>query len=51
MQAIEHLPSPEEKEVQMLQQEIDESTTVRPKEFGHNLSLPRVKYNKQNLKI
>ena len=34
------------KEVQTLQQEIDESITVRPKEFGHNLSLPRVKYNK-----
>ncbi len=46
VQAIEHLPSPEEKEVQTLQQEIDESTTIRPKEFGHNLSLPRVKYNK-----
>ena len=46
MQAIEHLPSPEEKEVQMLQKVIDESTTTRPKEAGHNLSLPRVKYNK-----
>merc|ERR1711895_81448 len=46
VQAIEHLSSPEEKEVQMLQQEIDESATIRPKEFGHNLSLPRVKYNK-----
>merc|ERR1711895_316375 len=46
VQAIEHLPSPEEKEVQALQEEIDESTTIRPKEFGHNLSLPRVKYNK-----
>merc|ERR1711989_112510 len=44
--AIKHLPSPEEEEIQTLQQEIDESITVRPKEFGHNLSLPRVKYNK-----
>ena len=46
MPAIEHLPSPEEEEIQTLQQEIDESITVRPKEFGHNLSLPRVKHNK-----
>merc|ERR1712115_720047 len=46
VQAIEHLPYPEEKEVQTLQQEIDESTTIKPKEVGYNLALPRVKYNK-----
>ena len=48
--AIEYLPSPEEEEIRMLQQEVDESITVRPKEFGHNLSLPRVKHNKTKTK-
>ena len=49
--AIEYLPSPEEEEdINKLQQEVDESKTVRPKEFGHNLSLPRVKYNKSKIK-
>merc|ERR1712177_25590 len=45
--AIEYLLSPEEEEdINKLQQEVDESKTVRPKEFGHNLSLPLVKHNK-----
>merc|ERR1712115_626669 len=48
--AIEYLPSPEEEEIRMLQQEVDESITVSPKEFGHNLSLPRVKHNKAKTK-
>ena len=50
MPVIKYLPSPEEDEIRMLQQEVDESITVRPKEFGHNLSLPRVKHNKAKTK-
>merc|ERR1711873_394083 len=49
--AIEYLPSPEEEEdINKLQQEVDESKTVRPKELGQNLSLPPVKHNKSKIK-
>merc|ERR1712115_645853 len=48
--AIEYLPSPEEEEdINKLQQEVDESKTVRPKELGQNLSLPPVKHNKSKI--
>ena len=40
----------EEVHITRLQRKTDETQVVRPKEFGKNLSLPAVKYNKSKLK-
>ena len=46
-----HIDAPEEDvHIEDLQRNVDEAPTVRPKEYGRNLSLPLVSYTKSKVK-